>query len=109
MFVEGDSLKTYVVAIIVINETHCNNWAKAEGIEGDLTKSEALKKAIFEDFERRHSEAKFNSLEWIKKIYLTWEAFTIENGLLTPSHKLMRHVARKHFKAQVDQMYAEGL
>lgn len=107
IFVDGDSHKSYIVAIIVIDEAHCNNWAKAEGVEGDLLQSEVLKKAIFADFESRHHAAKLNSLEKIKKIALTKEAFTVENGLLTPSLKLMRHAAKKHFKTQIDQMYAE--
>ncbi len=36
------------------------------------------------------------------------ELFTIENGLLTANQKLRRRVIEAHFKAQIDEIYAEA-
>ena len=38
-------------------------------------------------------------------MHLTPEAFTVENGLLTPSFKLKRPQARDAFSAELDAMY----
>jgi len=48
---------------------------------------------------------KLSGLEKPKDIYLTSEAFTIENNLMTPTFKLKRNVAREHFKPQITAMY----
>ena len=71
IFIDGDSHKTYIVAIVVIDEVHCSNWAKANGVDpNSLLTSEELHSAIAKDFEERHKIAGFNSLEKIKKFRL---------------------------------------
>ena len=49
---------------------------------------------------------KLSGLEKIKNIYMTTEAFSVENGLLTPTFKLKRQQAAKQFKAEFDVMYS---
>ena len=51
---------------------------------------------------------KLSSLEKPKKVFLTPEAFSIENNLLTPTMKLKRNLANKHFEAQFNAMYANS-
>lgn len=48
---------------------------------------------------------KFNGLERVKKVYLTPEPFTEQNGLLTPSSKLKRNVSVQHFREPINAMY----
>ena len=43
-------------------------------------------------------EHKLSSLEKPKDIFLTADAFSIENNLLTPTFKLKRNVARDFYK-----------
>ena len=50
---------------------------------------------------------KMSSLEVPKDIYITSDAFTMENNLLTPTFKLKRNIAREHFKVLIDSMYVE--
>lgn len=40
---------------------------------------------------------------------MTWEAFTQENDLITPTFKLKRNIAKKVYQEDIDRMYAEGL
>ena len=40
-------------------------------------------------------------------IFMTAEAFTIENDLLTPTFKLKRNVCKKVYQAEIDVMYEE--
>lgn len=53
-------------------------------------------------------ENKLNSLEQVKNIYCTADAFSASNGLLTPSMKNKRPELRKYFKDQIDAMYKAG-
>ncbi len=36
------------------------------------------------------------------------DAFSVENGLLTPTFKVKRHEAVKVFKDQIEALYAKG-
>jgi long-chain acyl-CoA synthetase len=45
--------------------------------------------------------------EVVRAVHVHPELFTVENDLLTPTLKLKRHQASKHFKIPLDQMYAE--
>jgi len=44
-----------------------------------------------------------------KFIHLTKEPFSVENGLVTPTLKLKRNVAKEYFGAQIDKMYEENI
>jgi len=46
-----------------------------------------------------------NSLEMPKDIYITLDAFSVENDILTPTFKLKRNVGAKYWKAQIDGLY----
>lgn len=110
IFVTGDSLRNYIVAVIVPDMDFIKMWAAKSGIqlEGlELLQSKEFKEALEKDLLGRHGQARLNSLEKIKKYHISTEPFSVENNLLTPSQKLMRFSARKHFKGIVEAMYAE--
>ena len=48
----------------------------------------------------------FNSLEKPKQITVLREQFSVENGLLTPTMKVKRNIAKIQFKEQIDKMYS---
>ena len=50
---------------------------------------------------------KLSGLEKPKDIFLTSDAFSIENNMLTPTFKLKRNIGREYFKVPIDAMYAE--
>lgn len=110
IFVDGDSTKHYIVAIIVPDEEMTKHWATKNNIslEGDeLFNSNEFKEALAADLDQRAEIAKLNSLEKIKKFHITRTLFSVDNHLLTPSMKLVRHAAKKIFKDEVDRMYSE--
>ena len=99
IFVYGESLQSYLVAIINPDMEYIPYWAEQTGVPlEDICNSEKLREEIFADFEEKAKEANLNGLEKIKKIYLTDMVFTPENGILTPSMKLIRHKAKLMFK-----------
>ncbi|NXO53491.1 ACSL1 ligase, partial [Aramus guarauna] len=111
VFVHGESLQAFLVAIVVPDpETLCS-WAKKKGFEGsyeELCKNKDLKKHILEDMVRIGKDAGLKSFEQVKDIVMHTEMFSVENGLLTPTLKAKRPELRKHFQSQIDELYANA-
>lgn len=78
--------------------------ANKDASESPLTSS-LLKKAILNDFEERHKKAGLAPFERLKKIHLDNKPFTVENGILTPSLKLVWTEARKVYKDIIKSLY----
>ncbi|XP_015780203.1 PREDICTED: long-chain-fatty-acid--CoA ligase 1-like [Acropora digitifera] len=109
-FVHGDSLKSYVVGIIVPDQEVLESWALAKKIPRDfaqLCENEAVKKEIFDDIIRKGKEAELNSFEQVKAISLHKELFSVDNGFLTPTFKTKRPVVQKFFEKTLQELYAE--
>jgi long-chain acyl-CoA synthetase len=109
--VYGDSKKSCTVAIIVPQILKVENWAKEKGkikIENDLGKNPSdlktlttdpdLKKLLMDEISNLCKEHKLSGLERPKDIWVTFDAFTIENNLLTPTFKLKRNVVTKEYE-----------
>ncbi|NXU36593.1 ACSL1 ligase, partial [Drymodes brunneopygia] len=111
VFVHGESLQAFLVAIVVPDPDTLHNWAKKKGLEGsyqELCRNKDVKKYILEDMLRIGKEAGLKSFEQVKDIVLHTEMFSIENGLLTPTLKAKRPELRKYFQSQIDELYANA-
>ncbi|NXF02003.1 ACSL1 ligase, partial [Smithornis capensis] len=111
VFVHGESLQAFLVAVVVPDPDILHNWAKKKGIEGsyqELCKNKDVKKYILEDMMRVGKESGLKSFEQVKDIVLHTEMFSIENGLLTPTLKAKRPELRKYFQSQIDELYAKA-
>lgn len=64
-----------------------------------------FKKLIQDEMNRLSAENKLSGLEKPKDIWLTLDAFSIENNMLTPTFKLKRNIGREVYRAQIDKMY----
>lgn len=64
-----------------------------------------FKKLVMDEIASLSKEHKLSGLEKPKDVYLTDDAFTVENNLLTPTFKMKRNVVREYFKPQIDEMY----
>jgi len=74
------------VGIIVIDEAPVRKWATSNGKGndlGELVHDKELNKAVLDSIIRSAVDHKFTSLEKPRKIYLTPDPFTSENGILT--------------------------
>ncbi|XP_053272574.1 long-chain-fatty-acid--CoA ligase 1a isoform X1 [Pleuronectes platessa] len=110
IFVHGDSLQAYLVAIVVADPEYLPVWAKKQGLEGsfsELCSKKEVKDAILQDILRLGKEAGLKSFEQVKDIALHPEMFTVQNGLLTPTLKAKRNELRSRFRDQIDQLYAQ--
>ncbi|NXE92985.1 ACSL1 ligase, partial [Menura novaehollandiae] len=111
VFVHGESLQAFLVAIVVPDPDTLHNWAKKKGFEGsyqELCKNKDVKKYILEDMVRIGKESGLKSFEQVKEIVLHTEMFSVENGLLTPTLKAKRPELRKYFQSQIDELYANA-
>ncbi|NXG57046.1 ACSL1 ligase, partial [Hemiprocne comata] len=111
VFVHGESLQAFLVAVVVPDPETLRNWAKKRGFEGsyeELCKNKDVKKHILEDMVRIGKESGLKSFEQVKDIVVHTEMFSIENGLLTPTLKAKRPELRKYFQSQIDELYANA-
>jgi long-chain acyl-CoA synthetase len=108
IFVYGDSLQNFLVSIIVPDMVQVKAFADQKSIsEAEVLASKEYKDIIIKAMEAKAKEYALNSLERIKAIYLSPEAFSVDNDIITPTFKIKRNIAKKVFIEQIDKMYAE--
>uniref|UniRef100_A0A669BVD6 Arachidonate--CoA ligase n=1 Tax=Oreochromis niloticus TaxID=8128 RepID=A0A669BVD6_ORENI len=110
VFVHGDSLQSYLIGIVVPDPEVFVDWAKDRGFVGsyeELCQNPDVKKAVLEDMSAVGREARLNSFEQVKDLYLHPEMFSVANGLLTPTLKSRRADIRRHFQEQISSMYSK--
>ncbi|XP_019591692.1 long-chain-fatty-acid--CoA ligase 1 isoform X5 [Rhinolophus sinicus] len=109
VFVHGESLQAFLIAIVVPDvETLCH-WARKRGFEGsfeELCRNKDVKKCILEDMLRLGKESGLKPFEQVKGIVLHTELFSVSNGLLTPTMKAKRPELRNYFRSQIDELYS---
>ena len=107
IMIYGNSTMNNIIAIVVPEKKKC---AEALGISIDeLVKDEDnpnLIDLIVKDFLRLSEEANFNGLERAKYVILNYEGFTIENGCLTPTMKIVRKKVEIKLKNRIDKLYS---
>lgn len=108
----GDSLKDYVVMIGVLNMDTVDKYVKSinnSKVQANetLCNSPDFIATVYLDMMVAADRNKLNSLERPKQLRLILDPFTIENDLLTPTMKLKRHEAKKHYQSLIDKMYNE--
>ena len=94
-------------AVIQPNVDHVIEWLKEKGIECNSL-SKAIQKTILKDEilkEVENHNQNFGSWEQIKKIELTPDVWSIEDGHLTPTMKLKRKVVTEKYKDLIEIMY----
>jgi long-chain acyl-CoA synthetase len=90
-YVHGDSLQSYLVAVIVPDVELFMPWATKHNFTGTfqeiITKPEVTKAVLNEltEFGRAND---LKGFEIARTIYMDSELFSVQNGLLTPSFKL---------------------
>ncbi|GHP08170.1 long chain acyl-CoA synthetase 7 peroxisomal [Pycnococcus provasolii] len=129
-FVHGDSLRTFLVAIVVPDFEVLLPWAvKMKVVDGEapevkeaianplnaapsllksVCESTEVLKHITKDMDREASASGLLGFERARVILLHHVAFSVENNMLTPTFKLKRPEARKAFASEIERMYAES-
>ncbi|NXC65694.1 ACSL5 ligase, partial [Anhinga anhinga] len=109
VFVHGESLRSFLIGIVVPDPETLPEFAAKLGVKGsyeDVCKNPAVKKAILEDMVRLGKEAGLRSFEQVKNLYIHTEMFSVENGLLTPTLKAKRAELVKVFQKEIEALYS---
>ncbi|XP_057276996.1 long-chain-fatty-acid--CoA ligase 5 [Pezoporus wallicus] len=111
VFVHGESLRSFLIGIVVPDPETLPEFAAKLGVKGsyeDLCKNPTVKKAVLEDMVRLGKEAGLKSFEQVKDLYIHTEMFSVENGLLTPTLKAKRAELVKLFQKQIEALYTSA-
>jgi long-chain acyl-CoA synthetase len=106
----GASIRNCIVAVIVIDEVEVKKWAVAHNKPENaaaLCQDPDLKKDLLDQMVASAKVNKLTGLEKPLDLFLTTEAFSVENNLLTPTFKLKRNIARTYYETQINEMYEE--
>jgi long-chain acyl-CoA synthetase len=105
--VYGDN-RLFNVALIVPDMDALKKWASDAGISGsddELVQNPKVKEFMQKEIDK--ASAEFKGFERVRKITLTKDDFTTQNGLLTPSLKLKRRVAWTQYGPSLEALYQE--
>lgn len=101
VFVHGDSLQSYTVAVVVPDKKFIEDLAKEMNIEGtfeQLCQNPQIVKAVLALLEKQGRSDKLAGFELAKKLYLHPESMANLN-CMTNTMKIQRHNAKEVFKA----------
>lgn len=103
--VYGDK-KPHLVAVIVPDAEAAGAWARANGKSADL--AALAGDAQFHDHVSKAVERVnlgLAQVERVRRFVLAKEVFSTENGMLTPSLKIRRHIIRKTYGEALEALY----
>jgi len=108
VFVDGNSLRPCTVGIIVPNYSMVKKYSNEKGCTDDmveLCKDKGFRDTVLKDIIDLGKKSGLKSFEQVKAIHLCPEAFSVENGLLTPTLKSKRPALRKHYQQKFEELY----
>lgn len=101
----GDK-RPHLVALLVPEEEFLRDWTKANGkpndldaLAGDAELHDTLTQAV----ERVNKE--LGVVERVRRFVVAPEFFSIENGMMTPSMKIRRHIIKEKYGSQLEALY----
>ncbi|MFO0995534.1 MAG: AMP-binding protein [Alphaproteobacteria bacterium] len=103
--VHGDR-RPHLVALIVPNKDFAERWAKGRGQAADLAslvRDSAFMGAIDAAIERVNKG--LSPIERVRRVMLTAEPFTVDNGMMTPTLKIRRHKIRERYGKDLEALY----
>jgi long-chain acyl-CoA synthetase len=105
VLVYGDK-RPNLVALIVPDQDFATSFAKAEGKKSDLAELADDKdfQAVIGSAMKRVNE-RLSPIERIRRFKIMPEAFTIENGLMTPTLKLKRQAIYRAYDEAISELY----
>ncbi|OMH78746.1 Long chain acyl-CoA synthetase 7, peroxisomal [Zancudomyces culisetae] len=112
-FVYGDSLKSYLVAVIVPEPPNLKKFLKERSISFDedasveqLCTESKIRKAVVAELNAFGRARGLKGFECIKNVHLEPKQFEV-GEILTPAMKLKRHEAKVVYENVINELYAE--
>jgi len=110
--VVGDSEKTFLLALVVVNKDRLIHWATENGIADpnnfeELCKNRKARNEVLNSIISIGKSNKLKNVEIPKDVLLCHEEWTPQNELLTAAMKLKRGPVTNNFKKEIKKMYDE--
>ena len=105
--VSGDK-RPYIVGLIVPDPEWALEWARAQDMKYDfnaLQGNPQFRAAVRAAVDRVNADVSVT--EKVRQFEFADEPFSIENGEMTPSMKIRRHVIRERYAARVNGLYKD--
>ena len=104
----GDK-RPYLVALVVPHQDFIRGFARANRCSADLNElaeDARFKAAIGAAVTRANS--RLSAIERVRKFHVMPEAFSVDNGLMTPTLKLRRHLIVGAYRDLLEGLYSAG-
>jgi long-chain acyl-CoA synthetase len=101
--------RPYLGALVVLDGEHWTGFAQEQGVD-PLDPASLVNSKVASAVGRRIRSAlkDFPGYAKIRKVHLSLEPWTVENGLVTPTLKTKRARVLERFAAEVDALYSTG-
>jgi long-chain acyl-CoA synthetase len=101
--------RSYLTALLVLNADLWPGLAQEYGLDPDRSQS-LSDPQLLKDILRRIRDAlrDFPGYAKVRRVTLSLEPWSIDNGLMTPTMKVKRKQVLSHYRDDVEQMYAQG-
>ena len=98
--------RPHLVALIAPHPDFVKRYARGHHERADLaalSQSQEFRDAIGEAVVRANK--RLSAIERVRRFHVMPEAFSIENGLMTPTMKLRRHLIYRAYKDLIEGLY----
>ncbi|WP_034295980.1 long-chain fatty acid--CoA ligase [Herbaspirillum sp. RV1423] len=105
VFVVGDN-RPFIAAFVVLSQVGLAQLLRELSLAAGETAldSPILREAVLRKV--KQASMHFPVYAVPRMVWLTTQPWSLENGLMTPTLKLKRHVLLQHFHAEIDEIYA---
>ncbi len=106
--VYGDK-RPHLVALLVPETDFVGDWAKKVGKKNDfsaIAKDSDFHEQLAEAVSRVNKD--LTVAERVRRFIIVGDPFSVDNGMMTPSMKIRRHIVKKTFGKDLDGLYKAG-
>ncbi|KAF9932240.1 hypothetical protein FBU30_008662 [Linnemannia zychae] len=117
IYVHGDSLESVLVCVAIPDpETFlpfANSIAGTDITLSDraglakLLKDSRVKSAYLKELEKAGRAGGLRGFEFVKRVHLSMDMFSVENNMMTPTSKVRRPQVKEYFSDAIKDMYAD--
>lgn len=93
-----------LVAIVVLDRQRWGDFAREQGLENADINDPAVAEAVLSRLSRATSG--LPSYSQLRAVHMILRPWTVDDGVLTPTLKIKRHVVEERYRQQIELLYA---